>query len=344
MQEIADAVDYIVPQFYEAETPRNVREFIPITSLARLKRGLRAAGALGKPFYAGLPSYGHALVYSGTGKLLGGYHDMSVAQAFRHPAMKLLESYPVNSAGHSATAASYIGEDVYRFVPRDMRLEDPDAHDQPDHGLGRKPYYLVYDVPSLPMIAQNLKVLRENRPSNCRGVIIYRFPERGEVMALPLASSASVLRGKVPAPRLSVSLVKEKNVWDVIDTGKPSQNSPNEYIFEVSNVGAAGSAVSEQAVQVTLSLENAKIEAADCGAFDSVGGLLGARPDTAVKCSLKRANILRFSKVFLGAGEKARIGPISLKRGNPDKVEVEWTVAESGGFGKTAGRTEVRLE
>jgi hypothetical protein len=343
IREIAAAVDFIVPQYYEAETPRDVKEFVPISSSNRLKAGLCAAGSLGTPFYAGLPAYGHALVYSGTGKLLGGYHDMSVAEALRHPAMKLLENYPVDAKGRRANEATYIGEDVYRFVPKDMRLDDPDAHDQPDHGMGRKPYYLVYDVPSPTMIAQNLQVLRENRPANCRGVILYRLPERGEIMALPLAACAAALCGANPGAHLTFAVEKEEPVWDVIDTGSGVKNSTKAFNLIVSNDGSAATGVGPRAVEIHMILDRARIESACPGSFDSIVSLLWDGSSEPMKCSLKSANTLRFSKVFLGAGEKARIGPIYVEKKGPKCATIEWSIQEAGGFARPCGRTEVPL-
>ncbi|MGC4043054.1 MAG: DUF3142 domain-containing protein [Armatimonas sp.] len=74
---VLDATDFSAPQFYEAVTPGTRAKFAPISDPEKLARGLIAAGKRGKPFYAGLPAYGHALVFDAAGRLRGAYRDAS---------------------------------------------------------------------------------------------------------------------------------------------------------------------------------------------------------------------------------------------------------------------------
>ena len=87
VRDVMEAVDFTVPQYYEAEVPKSLEELAPISRLDMMRDGLRAAGGTGLPFRAGLPAYGHATVYDRSGRLVGMFRDMGIDDVARPPGL-----------------------------------------------------------------------------------------------------------------------------------------------------------------------------------------------------------------------------------------------------------------
>jgi hypothetical protein len=210
---VCEAVDFTTPQFYEAEVPATLDRLAPISNLTRFDRGLEDADRLGFPFYAGVPAYGHALVFDPRGKLLGLFHDMAARQAARSGIFRFDKSWGSDARGTPATSASYSGEDMVQFSTQETTG---------DRGIGAR---LIYDLPTPDLVARHLTLLRSHRLSNCRGVILFRYPERYESQTLPLTSLAAALQGRPAAPKLDLKIETASVPWDLIETGRTARRS-----------------------------------------------------------------------------------------------------------------------
>ncbi len=328
VQTVLDAVDFSVPQYYEANIPKTLNQFATVSRLSLAARGLESAGSRGRPFYVGLPAYGHALVYDEKGALVGLYRDMSVRDALRHPAFRLARAFGASRYGTPATPTTYIGEDLYDFVA---------VRSAPD-GRG-KGYHLVYDLPTPTLLARHLALVREQRPPNCRGVILFRYGEPGDTTALPIPAIAAALRAQKAQPSLRVQFKARPAPWELIETGQRAARPPLDLTVTVTNVGAASTFLAPDAVTLTLRFDRPGCEDAPLRDFDAVEAFYsepsapGAPPaDSGLRSSLARANVLRFRKAQLAPGESAQIGPIRLPPDSATRVWGAWTATDAGGF------------
>ena len=335
VQQVVDAVDFTAPQFYEAETPRRLDHYVPLSRLSSVAEGMRRVARCGKPFYVGLPAYGHALVYNDQGDLMGAWHDLGLPEAARNPAFHLERAFPANASGGQATPGSYIGEDIYDFTA-EMRGSD---------GM-RKPYHFVYDVPTPVLLEQHLALVRRERPSNCAGVILFRYPEPGEASTLPMSALQAVMNGTHPRPQLRVKMTLHSVPWDTIERDVKTSRMPTDLVLSVTNVGAASTFLGSDTVTVTLSFDTPGLDDVEAGDFDDVKTFLATAgpqesPSTWMPCSRERANRIRFTRLYLGAGETAEIGPIRIPADGPGQVSGAWTARDPGGFETEKGTIEV---
>lgn len=310
-------VDFLAPQYYEPEVPKTLDSAATISRLSLLEHGLRAAGSHSYPFYAGIPAYGHALLYNEQGSLLGMYHDIGIIGAMHQNALSLMRSLGVDRSGKPASAASYIGEDIYDFKAT--------RADEEGHGLG---YHLVYDLPTSELLRSHLAALTASRPRNCRGVILFRYPEAGELSTLPFQTIAAALNGRKAQPNLKVTISSTAAPWEVVESHRKVKRVPHDVTISVTNIGDAGTFIAKDAVMIRLQFDVVGIDAVDPGSFDSIQSLFS---DDEIKHDIKasplRSNTVQCCKVYLAPGETARIGPIETQA---EHVRGNWTVRGAG--------------
>jgi hypothetical protein len=92
---VAGQVDFLAPQFYESDIAFEENQTKTIGDLAAIERGLPKAASLNKPVYAGLATYGRALLYDPQGHLAGIYRSLSPEDAVRHPYLKYESLQPL---------------------------------------------------------------------------------------------------------------------------------------------------------------------------------------------------------------------------------------------------------
>jgi hypothetical protein len=326
VQGVLEAVDFSVPQYYEAEIPKTLDRFATVSRLSMAERGLESAGRRGQPFYVGLPAYGHALVYDDRGALVGLFHDMSVRDAARHPAFRLARAFGAARDGTPATPATYIGEDLYDFVA---------VRPAPD-GRG-KGYHLLYDLPTPALLARHLALVRAQRPPNCRGVILFRYAAPGDTMALPLPAIAATLRGQQAQPNLRVQFKATPAPWELIETGQKASRPPVDLTVTVTNVGAGSTFLAPDAVTLTLTFDRPGLDEVSTRDFDALEAFYAepssaGAPGSELRASIARANVLRCRKWQLAPGESARIGPIHIPADGATQVRAAWSATDAGGF------------
>lgn len=321
LEGVAAAVDFLAPQYYEGVIPEHLDRFATISRLSMAEHGMQAAGRLGYPFYVGIPAYGHALLYDQKGVLQATLHDMSAPVLLRDSRFRLLRAFPADKEGRPATGSTYVGEDIYDFVAL-----QPDRYGR---GLG---YHLVYDLPTPALLEQHLALVRAQRPRNCLGVLLFRYPEAGETSTLPLPTLAAALQNRPTRPDLKVRIKAETLPWEMIDTGRKVERSPMEVTILVTNTGAAGTFLASDAVTLDLAFNQPGFEEIDRHDFEqeesSYSGDL--TPEHAVRSSALRANLLRFQKSSLAPGETARIGPIRIPADGATQLSGHWTLVGPG--------------
>ncbi len=316
-------VGFLAPQYYESEIPKTLDSGATISRLSLLEHGLRAAGSHDYPFYAGIPAYGHALLYNERGSLLGMYHDIGILSAMHQNALTLVRSFGVDRSGEPALPASYIGEDIFDF--KAIRA------DEEGHGLG---YHLLYDLPTAELLRSHLAALAANRPRNCRGIILFRYPEFGEPSTLPFQTIAAALAGRKARPNLKVTISSTAAPWEVVESNRKVKRVPHDVTITVSNVGDAGTYIAKDAVMVSLNFDSVGIDTVEPGGFDSVQTLYSDAGRQQIKASAQRSNCVQCFKSYLAPGETARIGPFETQAGH---LRGNWTVRGAGNLMKYRG-------
>ncbi len=321
MRRLVQQTDFYSPQFYETQIGRELADVHPVSDLRALEKGMAAAQRLGKPFYVGIPAYGHAFMYDDRGRLLGTYRAMSAPQAARHPSFRLAKSWAADSSGKPAhKPEEWIGEEIADFV-----AVRPGAGGR---GLG---YHLLYDLPTARMIAANVDVVKEHRPSNCLGVVIFRSPEPDEIMTLPLSSVSAGLRGEEPRLAIRASAEVEKAAWNMVEGG-------NEPTFAVTvslkNTGEANSFFSSDSVVLILKSDAPGIKV-EPGDFDRIERF----SDSGSSAGPASASVVVCYKSLIRAGETLSVGPVAVN-GRARVISGEWRARMPGGFETLAGEVE----
>ena len=325
VEKVQAETDFTVPQYYEPQVPKTLAEFATVSRLSLVERGLAQAGRRGYPFYAGLPAYGHALLYDEKGLLLGTYRGMNALEAMSHPAFRLDRAFGANRLGHPATPASYVGEDIYDFVA---------TRPAPD-GRGEG-FHLLYDLPTPALLSQHLAFVRKQRPHNCRGVLLFRYPEPNELATLPLPSLTATLAKKPCLPDLRVQFRVKPAPWSLIETGHSAARPPADLFVTVTNVGSASTFLAPDAVTLTLRFNRPGFEDILPGGFDAVETRLQSGTASAFEAGLRaspvRADMVQCRKFHLAAGESVTFGPLRLPTDGATQVDGEWTAKCPGNF------------
>lgn len=311
LDRVLDATDFSAPQFYEAVTPGTRDKFAPISDPAKLARGLAAAGKRGKPFYAGLPAYGHALVFDAAGRLRGAYRDASADRLASDSRFRCL----------SASIEPHSGERLIEFT-----------------GTSNRDFRVLYDLPTPNSLARCWKIFNEQRPANCIGVALFRMPEPGETSTLPLTSLESLLSGATPEPKLTLRVrTRPSAPWNTVEgTGE----SATDVFIEIQNVGIAAPALGPDAVVLDVFYEPGRLMDAERGGFASTQPFAGT-PEN--RSSLTRSNGVRLTAARLLPGERLVAGPLRLRGSASVKLKIAWQMVNANGDGNYTGTEELSI-
>ena len=331
-QDLADACDFVVPQFYEGEIGRSIDRIHPISDTDNLVPGMNRADRTGHPFFAGLGIYGHSLLFSPKGKLIGTYHGLKPEEALRHPSLETQSEIALDDWGHQADPKQYIGENL--LVLRAMK---PDQFGQ---GLGVK---IAYWVPTAEMLRRELNIVRTSRPSNCQGMILYRFPEPTDALSLPLPTVRAAILGEETQPSLDIKMSRKAVPWSLIGTEKTAKGPPYEYHLTLRSLGDVPTDVSPHALGILLRFSGEGIDLAELGAFDSVIPGIVSSEGSFQPCALPHANALILKSFYLGPGATLRSGAIRVAADGPKLEKVEYHAKFNGGFVPYLGSNEPRF-
>jgi len=317
LKRLASKVDFLAPQFYESDLALDASQVRSIGDLSAIERGLPKAADLGKPVYAGIATYGRALLYDPKGRLAGIYRGLSPEDALRHPALEFCSLKPLGRTGIAADKAGYVGEDQLSFV----------ANGPTEEARG---YRLVYDLPSPELLARELEAVRRAAPDNCQGVILYRMPQDEDGMALLLPSVAAVLRGADPKPDVALQVSARPDPWRLVDSNGGKRSSEIRVVTE--NKGDGPTGIAPNGVQILVRWPEAGLIEAEPGDFDSVRpGTVDPASGRFRPCSPLEANAALLSRSRLQPGQRCESGLIEVE-GNV-RAEAFSAIRTPGGFG-----------
>jgi len=302
-----EAVDFWLPQFYGAEIPATADKLIPISSARSVARGVERARELGKPFYAGLAAYGHALLYSEKGKLIELRGDVDPARVASDRNFELVERRAFESrvlADGATRAAPLASEWRYVFRARG------------DTVLGglvvRAGEQIVIDVPSSESLRASVRGVREGAGEKLLGISIFRLPTRGDATTLSLAQIAAALadRDAESSTRITVETAR----------GDGGEKISGQLILTTENDGEAGALYGDDALAVTLRVPRGsvrgvtRLEGFDsfetlCESAASADEARASSAQTTLRpCSAARAGVVRLKARGWPAGARARVG------------------------------------
>jgi hypothetical protein len=320
VQQLAEAVDFLVPQFYENNVGSHLDDLRPISSISTISSTLNAADRIGHRYMAGLPAYGRALMYDEKGRLAGVQNDISARKALVHPSFKLLQAFAADEAGEMASEETFCGEEVLDLV----------AAQPAPNGRG-KGYHLVYLLPTPQLVIRHVRFLRE-AGVDCEGLILFRYPERSEQSTIPLSALVPALNGVLAEPSIRVSTEVRKSAHNVLDD--PSAREETVVLVYARNVGNGSTSVHPEALVLTLQMNGGKIEDMVAEEADSVA--VGAMDGGAfVRTSLARADALRITRFHLAPGEKVKL--LTLRVKGYRAMDGSWSARLPGGFKKLSG-------
>jgi len=316
---VAKQVDFVAPQFYEGRVGRTLSTVKPVSDPLALQAGLRRLGRLGVPYYAGLPAYGHAMLFDQDGRLASMYRGLSAEDALRHQALRFESTTPMDEQGRRAAAETYIGEDLLC-----IRATRPDVNGR---GKGDR---IAYLLPSIEMVTRGLGIVDREASSNCRGVILYRFPEPNETTCLPLRSIDAAIGRKPERIDFDVRVHCRSIPYALIGPGTAS-TVPRELTLGIQPTGNVATEAAPNAFQALLEFDRPGIDDVACGDFDraQVGTVDGG---SFVPCGRARANTILLSRFSVLPGQKLRTGSIDLAADGPARIRVSWSAIGTGGL------------
>ncbi|RYG24363.1 DUF3142 domain-containing protein [bacterium] len=314
-EDLADAVDEVVPQFYEGQTGRTLETVAPVADPIGLAKGLRQLAYLDHRFKVGLATYGHALIYGPDGRLSSIYHGLSPEDALRHPSLRFREEKPLAS-GERLTTVQAIAADV--------------------NGRG-KGATIAYVLPTAESLRRQLDVFERQRPGNCGGAILYRFPEKDEAMALPLRTVATTKARRTTAFHAEIKLSKRVLPWTAIAPKSNARRLPTAMVVRAAATGDESTAARPRAFMLLLRLDRPGVQSVGAGDFDeAVPGRLDAKGRFA-RCAPAHADVVLLSRNHFLPDQTLASGIIETIPNGATEAFTEWAAKTPGG--ETRGRS-----
>lgn len=310
---LADACDFVAPQFYEGRIGRTLDKVQPIADTGNLKNGMKRAEASGKPFFVGLATYGHALLYDDRGGLIGMYHGMQPEDALRHPSLKMEREAPLTK-----------GENL--LVLKAIR---PDMNGR---GLG---FRIAYVLPTAEMLSRQLSIVRTSRPSHCQGIILYRFPEAADELNLPLTTIAEGMANRPTTVAIKPLMTRRTVPWALIGAGKSAKTPPYEYTVTVKSTGTAPTIAAHNALSLLITFDGNGLGDVAPGDFDDVKTGVYHPGLPFQPCASAHANAILLHRFHVLPGAQIRSGGIEVDADGPRPTQIFWN-ARTGSGGTTS--------
>lgn len=287
LNDVLAAVDFWAPQFYGAEIPARFEQSTPISSPGAVAREVERARKAGKPFYAGLAAYGHAIVYDESGALVALRGDLDASRVAQSQEFELVERRAFERRPRSEDGTDAARASEWRVVFRALADTNVD-------GLAlRAGERVVFDLPSGESLRACVKMVREGAGEKLLGILVFRLPTRGDRATLNLRQIAAALAdaatetdvtlratgGAAAEERDAVhSLHDTSQVHDAADARDSKQHdSQDQLVLTATNVGAAGALFGDGALVLTLRVPRGSVRGvAALDGFDSFETLCGA--------------------------------------------------------------------
>ena len=297
IKDVLEAADFWTPQCYGATIPDQLQKVIPIASAPSIRRTIARLRQLGYPFYAGLPAYGEALLYSPEGALINLRGDLDPARVARDPNFELIERRPYEAPtpgddpSHCASEWRYVYRALNEGVLEGLAFRTGD--------------YLVLDVPSAASLRAYVRAVREEAGSKLLGICIFRLPSHDDTTTLTL--------GEIAAALMDVTASTEANVRidRVNERAGGGANCASCLNITAINSGTASALIGSDALTLTMRVPAGSVRGvSSLDGFTSFETLCEISETSAPhRCGLPRANVIRLKAQTLtpGATAQARI-------------------------------------
>lgn len=197
--------DFWIPQFYGDRVSRNVNERAPIADFDALSRALAHARRLRHPFYAGLPAYGYALVYSRRGALISLHGDLDPARVAQHPHLTLRRRAALQTS--TDDDFSNVDDDEKTAAPTAWRYTFVATDDaEIDDVTLRRGEQIVLEIPTIAGVRVMARRVRETGGEELRGICLFRLPATDERTTLPLVALGAALKDHAVALETSLEI------------------------------------------------------------------------------------------------------------------------------------------
>jgi hypothetical protein len=310
-----EAVDFWTPQFYGSKIPDNINEQIPITSSEFVVQQTARARNLGKPFYAGLPAYGHAVLFSQEGKRLELRGDLNPSRVATDSNFELLDCKPF---GKQKTKGSQITSE-WRCIYRARYEGSID-------GLNfRADDRLALDIPTASSLRETARSVREEAGPSLLGICIFRLPNDEDTTNLTLGQIASALSDRQTNDYTEVRLSKDTE----------ETQSDNRLVITAENKGETSSRLGDGAFSLTVKFSTGSLSgyAAHDGLYSAeflCADETQSKKSAPSPCSARRANLLRLRTRVWTRGSKAKVVLI-FAQSAPNSVNITITMRADDG-------------
>lgn len=335
------ATDFWIPQFYGDHIPRTLTDRTAIADTAALQRNLTRARRLAHPFYAGLPAYGYALLYSPRGALISLRGDISPALVARDRRLQLVNRQPAGSSDDSATTTTTHDS---THAPTAWRYDFLAVADTTTGGLTiRTGERLRLEIPTAAGLRLMARLVRQEGGASLRGICLFRLPTATDPTTLTARELVHALADRPAHTEAALKLTRTAPREPRRISASETRDESQTVILTAHNSGTAAASVGDEAFTLTLRIPAGSLHSiATLEGFTHAETLcdptLTSTPHTPVSpsattlrpCSLRRANALRLSAPTWAAGEAARA---TLVIGNalPPDLKVETTLRTDAG-------------
>ena len=285
-------VDYVVPMLYDRLTPGDFEVVDP----SWIGQAVEALEADGKPFYAGIPSFGYVKIYDGSGGLLVDWADAITLEDLTSCESVTLEDTYLNTNSVTGDPLDYSGDNVYVF--RANETTHLRTWDIPENG-----YIRVVDV--TPRAVQRyVDAAYVEAGVACQGVAVYHFRSTEE-------DEFGVAFGGAAYPHANAAASVSPPAAD------PGSMT---YTFSLANSGNERSFVNYASAGLSIDIRNASVSGTliQKGDFDEVQYWRVSGADVIRVADVAEADFVELMEGFLDEGEAVTSGPIVFGRTTRD--------------------------
>ncbi len=326
LAEMLKAVDFWIPQAYGAQIPERLDQLVPVSSPALVARTIARVRQFETPFYAGLPAYGYAVLYSSKGQLIEVRGDLDPARIAVDANFELIERRPFTRTPRSEASGQTPLASEWRYV---YRARDEGVIDGLVVHEGES---LMLDVPTAETLRAYARAVREEAGEKLLGICVFRLPVKSDATVLTLEQIRAALADAPPSVDTVIKL--ERGMQD--ESG--AQLSSNLLQITATNDGAATARMGDDAMTLTLRVPAGSVRGVTgLDGFSSIEtlcqteSLTGDSPRIFQRqCSIRRANIFRLRTRTWMPGAKARAA-LSFDDAPPSALEVSTEIKVDDG-------------
>ena len=313
---LARECNFIAPQFYEGTFGNTLESTKPIPDIDNITNGLQQASRPGKPVWAGLASYGHALVFSPNDHIEGIYHGLQPEDAFRLPALQYQETLNLKTSHFDG----WDGETLAIF-----QAIHPDIHGR---GIGTK---IAFAIPSARTLKLQWQTFLQNRTSQCEGAIFYRFPQPNDQMALSLPTINAVVHAQPIKQKFKVTLHKKSDPYSLLAPHQSKKKIAMDYQVVVDDEGTEATRVIPRGFAIVIQFSQPGFDQLDHGQFDQVITGQINRNGQFVPLAQAQSNCVMLIEHNFVPGERIKSGTIVTGNNGSRAMHYKWRAISPNG-------------